>query len=324
MTIYKNPYQTPTFGVNFKNSDIINELIKAITADELHNTLDVKSFKSNCSGVINCDKTPEPLCLINDNGYSNNIKSFFAPLIVTNKDSVYIVNDYRQVVSSKRNFNDEFETTIKAGKIPDYNLKKDLQVIGQLTYIDYSLKHLSSLPEKVFSMWLSVSISRRFSLDFNDQHTLNVLFSIWFNSLFYPETKFTGEDLTTLLSKIRSNQSNNQELIKDIEIVLEEGYQLANINDIIELTKKFVVNISYKKDFNLSTLLNLISNTYYGLNGKEMIAMSLEYPGMFIAILYNVVSDRTFKKSVLMNIAERFNKKQDLTNFMTEYTALIK
>lgn len=322
MSFYKNPYDTPTFGLAFKPKDIVNEITKELVIGNLGNAFDFPILKqtNNFSFLNKNSSTVLPLTVVS----KENIRSFFAPIIVNHKDSVYIVNDYRLLVNNKQDFSGSSELTIKSGKIPDFNLRKDLQVIAGLNYLGNNLKPLSFIPQKVFSMWLSVSISRRYNLDFKDQYILNLIFSIWFNSLFVDTDEFKGEDLENLLANIVSNQNHDRELLEQVKAILEDGFKLRTINDALVLTKKFITNITYVKDFNLNVLMTLISNTYYGLNGKELIAMSLEYPGIFMAILYNVVTDKTFKKSVLMTISEKFNKKEELTSFITQYNFTIK
>lgn len=324
MALYKNPYDTPTFGQSFKPEDISSEIQKAIANEELKNEFDIVQIAFRCGSSPNCPKTVNPLCIVNNDGYSKKIRSFFAPLIVFYKDSVYIVSDYRLLVTKNQDFTGSGTISIKSGKIPDFNLYKDLQTIGELTYIGASLKSLASIPQKVFSMWLAVSISRRYSLDFKDQYILNVIFGVWFNSLFIDQETFKGEPLDELLMGLLSNPNHDRELLSAIKTTLEDGFKLATINDAIDLSKKFVTNLTYIGDFNLNVLMSLISNTYYSLNGKELIAMSLEYPGIFMAILYNVVTDKTFKKSVLMTIAEKFSRKQELTTFIEQYSFMVK
>lgn len=322
MSFYKNPYDTPTFGLAFKPKEIVNEIIKELVSGNLTNAFEFPVLKqaNRCAKSSNCPNTIIPLTIVS----KENIRSFFAPLIVNHKDSVYIVNDYRLLVNNKQDFSGSSELTIKSGKIPDFNLRKDLQIIAALNFMEDNLKALSFIPQKVFSMWLSVSISRRYNLDFKDQYILNLIFSIWFNSLFIDLNEFKGEDLENLLANIVNNQSHDRELLERIKTVLESGFKLSTINDALDLSKQFVTNITYVKDFNLNVLMSLIANTYYGLNGKELIALSLECPGIFIAILYNVVTDKSFKKSVLMTISEKFNKKDELTSFITQYNFTIK
>lgn len=290
--ILKNPYDMKALKLLNMTQTIIN-INKYIATDYIYikekEKLKIRPFENNYIKLT-------PVILYGLSDIEKDIPVFNHPII--NIENKWIALDLRQIVTPEKN-NIEYEIRNEN----EFNLAIQRFILTGMFVIDkessiYSLK----FPHFVFASWLSDNLTKRFGLDLNNNIQLRVLALIYYSKLFTNE--FNEDDLNKLI--IRAN--------KDILVpeIINEVYskidQLENIDDFCKNCYNVTNNIRIKNlDFNV--LINTISNNWFGLNGKELVLLSLEHPPTWIALVYASLTQRSFKKSYISNIVEKLNKK---------------
>lgn len=282
------------------NSQTILNINKYIAIDYAYikekEKIKIKPFEDNYTKLT-------PVILYGFSDIEKDIPIFNHPII--NIENKWIALDLRQVVAPKK---DSLDYEVRNEN--EFNLAiqrfilTGMFAVGKENSI-YTLK----FPQFVFSTWLSDNLTKRFGLDLNNNIQLKVLALIYYSTLFTNE--FTEDDLNKLI--IRAS--------KDIIVpnLITEVYskidQLNNIDDFCRNCYNVTNNIRIKNlDFNV--LINTIANNWFGLNGKELVLLSLEHPPTWIALVYAALTQRSFKKSYIGSIVEKLNKRDTGDEFL--------
>ena len=64
--------------------------------------------------------------------------------------------------------------------------------------------------------------------------------------------------------------------------------------------------------------------SWFGSNAKEILAVALEHPPTWYAIVFSSLEERTYKNSMIARVAERFGKGGAWVDFKNAYSELIK
>lgn len=263
--------------------------------------VDIKDF-------VNNDIYLKPIFLFGLSSTENEIENFSQPII--NEKEKWTALDLRQFVKpidEKRN--------IEVRNEYEYKLQLDKFILSNLWYTGKN-KELKDLKfaQVVFSSWLSDNLTKRFGLDLGDSLKLKTLALIYFNSLF--TDNFTKEDVEKLIVKYKSDFFTTEELILDV--YEKVGNSLTNIESFCSACYTVTGNIRLK-GFSTSVLGTIISNSWYGLNSKENIMVSLEYPPVFISLVYNALTNKGFSKSYLSQLVAKLDKKNKGDEFKKHY-----
>lgn len=170
----------------------------------------------------------------------------------------------------------------------------------------------------VFSSWLSDNLGKRFGLDMGDVYKLKVLALMYYHSLFCDQ--LTKDESDKLFIRFKSEFLLSQEMVD--EVYTKVGSTLKDGESFAKACYLVTDNIRFK-GFNMAVLSTIIANSWFGLNAKENIMVSLEYPPVFIAMVQAALESRSYSKSNLGQIISRLNKKEKGTDFLKALNSTI-
>ena len=305
--ILNNPYDFKILKL-LNNSQLVYNINKYIATDYIYikekEKLKLKQFKNNYI-------TLNPVILYGLSDIEKDITPFNHPII--NIDNKWIALDLRQIVkltSDKENYEIRNEN--------EYNLAiqrfilTGMWAIGKQSSL-YSLK----LPHLVFASWLSENLTKKFGLDMNNQLQLRILALIYYSKLFTND--YSEEDFNKLIVRLKEDIL----VPKLIEEVYNKIDKLETIDDFCECCYKVTNNIRLK-NFDLNVLVNVLSNNWIGLNGKELVMLALEHPPTWISLVYASLTQRSFTKNYIANIVDKFNKRGAGDDFLKSLVYLIR
>lgn len=184
------------------------------------------------------------------------------------------------------------------------------------------LRTFSPLPLVLFSTWISESITRKLGLDPATQLYLSTLFG-WFYF-----TRFNNGDLPTLtqqkfLIQFQRVTKYPEEIIGDTLKRVSD----ATFTDLYELVK-FIQqdNMNVRLDkLQLKDVYALLNVGWFGgPNAREQVDVSVEFPPVFIAMVYEAVTNRSYSKSPLAQIYQRYSRNYPVAEFERDFTILIR
>lgn len=261
-----------------------------------------------------------PKCRQVEGGASvvDDIPAFAHPLLVgENEHGSYLVMDARPFGSWDRaNGNFRVRNAIEYD-IAVYRLKLNAVWLEQNPAV---LRDLSTVPMDVYAAWISEAIARRFMLDPREQYLLAILAAFFYTCLF---TEQTGklDDREAMRAATAISRTTNSKA-EDVLEVIEQLDVLSTASDFC--TAAAIVTGSVRlKELNAGLLFSILGGTWFGTNAKEMVAVAVEHPPTWIAILVAAFNSRTFKNATITKIAEARNKRDAGPNFIRAVQKLI-
>lgn len=307
MSIFNTSYDT-TIGISMNTKSIehaINEsFIKDLTNNRHLDLITSENYK--------------PVFIVGDLSSESNIPFFAHPLKMENiKGENYICCDIRPFVKSDGND----WNTVSVRNQTEYLFAKKRMMLN-LAWVNDKVNQMKlnlNFAGTVFAAWLSETISKRFALDPKDYITLNIISHFYYQSLFYIEDQFEEEMLQKFaVHTIKATRQSSEFVFS----VFDKIKRMRNISDYCENVRNILENIRLK-DFNEGLLITMISNTWFGVNHKEILAVSLEHPPTWIAIVHSALFERTYKNSQIAKISDRYAKNNAGTEFLNNFSLLI-
>lgn len=179
------------------------------------------------------------------------------------------------------------------------------------------LKSVSHLPAALFGRWMSENISRRFGLDPQSQLLISIISIYFYLGQFSINEKPEGTELNRIVSIIAKTVHTTAENI----LPILDG--MNYIRDIDELCKAFKEKTGSMRleDLNRGILYTILGSTWFGNNNKEIIAVAIEYPPLWVLICLFAYTDRSYKNTGIGKITTR-DKRQDVEAFVKSYSYL--
>ena len=305
--LYTDSYQT-TVGAAFVTKSVETAIKQAIIKD----SIDRMSLRVKSEGEF------QPVFITGAYPSESDIPLFTHPISIMSLDHrKFLCTDLRLYV--KKDIDIEH---VEAGirNLTEFNFVKSRAILNLLWINGESAMIKNSLlfGTSVFSHWLTDTIVRAYALDFKDQSTINVLCAFYYLTLFDNEHMNKEYKEKLAVHTIKATKVPAEFVFS----VLDKVEQMNSINDLIQAIIDITEN-SRLNQFNLAVLLTLIKNSWYGTQVKEILAVCLEHPPTWLAIVYASLSERTYKNSMIFKIAERLGKKGLADEFMANYRNLI-
>lgn len=307
MTVVKTGYKT-TVGMMSPTRNLDEAIKKAlITTNLAERNFGVRSLNNI-----------HPIFVSGIDSEESHIPAFIHPYLIENfKGNNYLVTDIRSFKNSANTYESEHEFEENVRNKAEYALCKNRAVLelqwlaGQQSQIRKNF----SFAVNVFSAWISQAISKSYGLDIHDQYRIMAVAIYYYNTLFVQENVLDSETLEiAVIHTIKATKLPE----KEIREIFNSVPKLNDANDLPLAIEQVVQNIRLK-NFNLAILLTLIANTWYGNNAKDLIAVSLEYPPVWISIVFAAMTERSYKSSQIYRIIEAQSRSGNVAEFKLNF-----
>lgn len=309
MSFNRTGYDT-TLGVSIVTRPIVRALKEAFIRDmicdvhlDLTTTLDVK-----------------PVFVTGRQQSESNIPFFAHPLLVTTDKGVkFLCTDIRPFIRQDEDAN---YNHVNVRNRTEFNFIKSRTILNLawLTGAESQVRMSLPLAGTVFSAWLSEVIAKRFALDPKDQMTLFIITHYYYQSLFFTEDHVDEDKLQKFaLHTIKASRAPSQMVFE----VFDRIEKMRNLEDYCQNIRTISENIRLK-DLNVALLVTMIGTSWYGLNAKEILAVALEHPPTWCALVYVALTEKTFQRSMIARVAERYAKNKGSEEYLQSYVNLVK
>ena len=247
----------------------------------------------------------------------NDIPVFNYPLLINNfRDKDFIVCDVRTCFTS----NKEGDFYLKNSAEYNFNLTKMLSNISWLSNHQSEMMFNLSFAAVIFSTWLSSSITRGYALNPMERLKLTIFNHYYYHSLFFNEPVLSEENKQKVaLHTIKAFRAPAQ-LVFD---VFDSVSGINNIDEYCNFVKSNLLKDNIRlENFSKGMLFTYISNSWFGYNAKEMLAVSLEHPPTWISIVYAAINERTYKQSMVARIVSENNRNKVADEFTKSFHIL--
>jgi hypothetical protein len=250
--------------------------------------------------------------------FSSMISPFNHPYKVEEKKAAI---DYTLVVDMRPCFsidkNDNLTITNRA--MYELNtLRAQLNRIWLLSGPNY-LFNVSDECIAAYSRWISDSIVIRYGLNPHDLCTIEALAAIFYISLF-KDTRDWDDDLKSdILNKLTKPLKIPGQYLESILNNLDKP--MVNVHDLVENIKIYTESVRLK-ELSHGVLFTIISRSWFGFNSPELLAVALEHPPTWLALVYTSLNNRLYAKTGLTKVTERIFRrdgerfKREIKNFI--------
>lgn len=254
---------------------------------------------------------------------NNDIPAFSHPIDITLKnfddsDKPLMVIDTRPFF--KVNKDGTFSTTNSA----EYSFQLNRAILNSHWFESPSdLLNLGELPSVVFCRWLSTIITRRLGLTPGDQVKVTIVTLFYWYSLFNNSDSFDEKYKMRIITK--ASQLLNIPTTLSLPLV-DNISHMSGVEDYC-LTLRKVIESPRLESFSPALLFSLLGGSWFGNNVKEVIAVAIEHPVTFIAIIKAALDDRSYRKTTLGTLVYENDKRErgkdfnrNLFNLLRRYT----
>ena len=317
MTIYRTPYET-LVGRNILNVDkTIKELDKYIIDDNI---------TMNHAGLISQDLAIIPIGLMGNCHAALKMPFFSNPVTTSINKQKYIVMDFRPFTVPVGN--GCLYSNIRIRSNTEFNLALDRLVfcldwelalerkVDNLSYFKNSFQFATS----IFGKWINRLLTQRFNLYPDESLIVEIIANFYYQMLYEPFDTFSNQenDHKFLIHTIK-NTNAREPIVRE---VFNKLGRLSSVDDLCINIRNILENVKLR-DLSSAVLITIVGNSWFGLNAKEMLAIALEYPPIFIPLVYNAAKEKTYKHTYLADVISHFAKAKDMNEFTTNYKSLV-
>ena len=304
----KDAYET-TLTRNYNIAKIRSDLVKASISDQHFFTT------TDADG-----KRHEGLLLLTAN--AEDIPPVVHPLSFSDQDTNMRLNetvviDVRALVRSQAGG--------ESYQVVNQHEYRFLLLRGQLVTLWHqqqyeTLANAHTLPASVYGRWFSQGLTHRLGLSADEQITVTVLATCFYLNAFYHEEALNNPEMADkrLLQLSRLCYSTPEQ-IAHLKPIFSE---LVTLEDLIDHLKESIDNpridlLSY------GLLVGILTYGWYGANGKEIMAVAMEFPPIWIAVVMTALTSRVAKNSPVTRLLTPFTRKGVDQDFLRAMTRLL-
>lgn len=309
--MYRSPYETTTLS-NYDVVKIKNEIEQEIVRGDLvFEPLmeDIPYATSNLLTIDNSEKT-------------GHIPLFSQPLLVNTHPATNDPANNKMVVDCRGYTTTSREGIVTVKKPAQYKNQLIAGALSTYWYFDghVSLFNVSKFPTKVFANWITSTLTNKLNLDELSQVRTSAIVAYYFICQFndYPEYSekhlLSEDELYTIGIKV--GYATGLKVHDAIEMIRNIP-TMNNINDLSTALKTHGGSDRYRQ---INTALIYMLLGRFGMNGMtpETVVAAVEYPPLFLAIVYIAATERGYNKSSIGNIVHNLRNMNDVKTFVTE------
>lgn len=164
------------------------------------------------------------------------------------------------------------------------------------------LRDISPMGLMIYAHWMGEAIAKRFALDARQQLQVSVFAGVFYLNNFWDKTKAESEDIAYLVSAITRICGYRH---SDVIDIIETHPIIENTEQFCNAVKEFTQSVRLE-DFNPATLYGVVSGSWFSSNsGRELVCVAVEYPPVWLTLLFQAICNRSFKKAGLTQLVER-------------------
>lgn len=172
-------------------------------------------------------------------------------------------------------------------------------------------------PLRVYSKFLGDAVTRRLGLDPLEQIKLNVVAAFFYLTQFEKEIKLDERTKTNYAVRIsRALHAPADKVLPILDMISEkqETVTSSTLDDFCSYAKDILTS-ARSTQINAPLIITSISGAWYGANSRETVAVALEYPPFFNALIYSAITDRSYHSSYFAKLVAQNDRNNAALNY---------
>lgn len=179
--------------------------------------------------------------------------------------------------------------------------------------------NLSPVPMQVFVRWIAEGISRKLNIGYDMMPRFMAYCGWFFYCQFYNEGDLGDEMRFDGIRKVADQARVRVDFVTD---TLESAPYVGTIQQFVDHAYA-VVGAEELRQMDLRMFLNAAGGAWFGANSAESGAIALEYPPVYLSMLYGGAENKFYRNSVLGRILDRNEFKKTKEQFMRSFAGCI-
>lgn len=179
--------------------------------------------------------------------------------------------------------------------------------------------NLSPVPMQVFVRWIAEGVSRKLNMGYDTMPRFMAYIGWFFFCQFYNEGEITPEVRLNGIRKVTDQARVRSDFVTE---TLENAPYIGGVQQFADHAYE-IVGAEELKMFDLRMFLNSAGGAWFGAHAGESGAIGLEYPPVFLAMLYGSASNNYYRNSGLGRILDRGEFKKTKEQFMRSFAGCI-
>lgn len=181
-----------------------------------------------------------------------------------------------------------------------------------------AIRSLTPIAMSIYASWISETLSRRYGLDPKTQYNLMILTAIFYSSNHIDGLEYDKAQENRYLAGIANSLKVD---LPDVLTAYDSVKLILSVEDFCKKAKDYLGNVRLE-ELNSGVLIALLKGTWAGDNAAENIAVALEHPPSWLAILLEAYSNKTIKFTTIAKLCERRHYKDGLEMLVRAVKAL--
>ena len=309
--MYRSPYETTTLS-NYDVIKIKNEIEQDIVSDSF-------AFEPLTDDV---PYAVQNVLTINDSEKTTHIPLFSQPLIVNTKPTTNDPANNRMIIDCRGYTSTARDGSLSVKKPAQYKNQLIAGALSSYWYFDghVNMFNVSKFPTKVFANWITSTLTNKLNLDELSQVRTSAIVAYYFICQFndfpeYSEEYLLDEDQLYTIG-IKVGYATGLKVHDAIEMIRNIP-TMSSINDLSAALKTHGGSDRYRQ---INTALIYMLLGRFGMNGMtpDTVIAAVEYPPLFLAIVYIAATERGYNKSSIGNIVHNLRNMNDVKTFVNE------
>lgn len=193
-----------------------------------------------------------------------------------------------------------------------------------------TIRDLSPVSMAMYAAWISENIRSRLGLEPHEQVKLAMYAAYFYATLFLPRDEPIPEArmvrvIATIAKATNASPDQVETFINALPQQLEsKGVQsLDNITEWCKALEEVVGSVRLR-DFSPGTLVSYIKGTWFGVAAYEVLAVALEHPPTWLAVITMAYVSDAYKKTGITSLAERFERRGGGRQFVDSVKVVLK
>lgn len=292
------PYQTTFCTKLYKNLDTLGSKIRLggleLSYPEMFNTAK-KSFKG--------------LVFVTPYEEHSDIPAFTQYINIGNAEMPKLLIDGRQYLREDRSTGHLKSIAENDWLLQSTRMTLNLKLLSEGSSF---FMGLGDLPARVFGRWISGILTSKYQLPIESQICALVVSTYYYCAMINPELKQAGSEAREMLvTRVSQITGAVPDMVFDI---LEDLGPLGNVEDLCNALSE---NTRQQRTGTIKyqDLIMLLSSSWFGINARENVAISLEHLPTFVAMVYMGLVSSSHKKTVIAQRALTAGRSNEIKSF---------
>lgn len=173
---------------------------------------------------------------------------------------------------------------------------------------------VGDLAANVYTRWIGQAIVSKLGLDMEAARDINILAATFYAHKFYSAEEALSEDGVGKISHMINRWTRFP--LANIEAIVPTLPYMSHIEDFIQAIHSTFEHNARIKQINAGFLIMSLGNSWFGYGAREISAVAIEYPPVFLSLVEAACNTKVWKRTYLGQLVDRLNVSRAADTFL--------